>query len=123
MAETFWSLRALRSSVSCARSFAEGRRLAATLTVSAPRAVSGPETPPVGAAITRASPPWAGRSQSADPDSLVEPVDAPSGSGRAEVNRRSPDRVKTADDSPLAERVSRRAGASPAGSTSQRAVR
>ena len=93
------------------------------LTVSASVATSASKTPPGGVAMTRASPPWAGRSQRADVGSAPEPAGAPSGSGLAEVKRRSPERAKTADDSPFVERVSRRAGASPAGSSSHRAVR
>ena len=43
-------------------------------------------------------------------------------SGRAATNSRSPSAVKAGDDSPLAPRVSRRAGRWPAGSSSQRAL-
>src|SRR5207237_10637879 len=46
-----------------------------------------------------------------------------SGSGRAEVNTTEPSGRKAAPVSPLAERVSRRGGAAPAGSSCHRAER
>ncbi len=81
--------------------------------------VTTPCTPPGGEAITRASPPPAGSSHNAVVGSCAGSA---SGSGRAEVNSRSPSAVNPATDSPLSLRVSRRAGRAPAGSTSHRAL-
>src|SRR5688572_11787566 len=77
--------------------------------------------PAGGSASRRASPPPAGRSHSADRSSRSSLFFA-SGSGRAEVKRREPSGRKAPLLSPLAERVRRRGGASPAGSSCQRAV-
>lgn len=86
-------------------------------TVDASRAVSGLPTPPAREATTRASPPVAGSSQRA-----VVASSSDCGSGRPEVKSRSPEGVKIAPPSPFAERVRRRAGCCPLGSTSQSAV-
>ncbi|WP_223842905.1 hypothetical protein [Amycolatopsis methanolica] len=119
IADTPASLRALRSSASCSALVAEGIIGAPASTVPASAATATARTPPAGAAITRASPPEAGCSHSAllGPSSL-----SAAASGRAETNSRSPDGVKAAPDSPSVLRVSRRAGRSPAGSTSHSAV-
>ena len=82
-------------------------------TVPVVAAATAPCTPPARTATTRASPPPAGRSQRAAGGVLVRP--RPVGSGRAEVNSRPPSGRNAAGVSPLALRVSRRAGRSPAG--------
>src|SRR5687767_12181968 len=79
-----------------------------------------PSTPAGGSASRRASPPAAGRNHSAARSSRSSPFLA-WGSGRAEVKITDPSGRKAALDSPLAERVNRRGGASPAGSSCHRA--
>ncbi len=74
--------------------------------------------PPARDAITRASPPAAGSSQS----SVVSSSSSAVGSGRAEVNSSEPSGRKTGLPSPFALRVSRRAGSLPSGSTSHSEV-
>jgi hypothetical protein len=66
----------------------------------------------------RASPPCAGSTQSA---AFGSPFSVAPGSGRAEVNSSEPSGAQAGEDSPGALRVSRWAGRSPLGSTSQSA--
>src|SRR5215203_2660249 len=121
MAATLWSLRSLRRCASSSALSEEGSVLEASKTAPLPLATTTPSTPPGRVATTSASPPPAGRLQSAAGASSSSASSA-SGSGRADTNRRDPSGVKRAPDSPLALRVSRRAGRSPVGSTSHRAV-
>src|ERR687898_1082770 len=121
MAATLWSLRCLRRCSSSSALSEEGSVFEASTTAPLPLATTIRSTPPGRVATTSASPPPAGRLQSAAGASSSSGSSA-SGSGRADTNRRDPSGVKQAPDSPLALRVSRRAGRSPVGSTSHRAV-
>ncbi len=107
----------MRPDSSLASSVDEGSTDEPTSTVPAWRATTTPPSPPGRWATVRASPPAAGRSHSAAgaSSSLSSP-------GRTEENRRSPDGVNAAPDSPFAPRVRRRAGRRPVGSTSHNAV-
>ncbi|MFD0480039.1 hypothetical protein ACFQ0B_76810 [Nonomuraea thailandensis] len=107
------SLRALRFSSSADSSPSSTSE---TNTTTSP-AVRTPPMPPGRVATWRASPPARGSSHSAGTSS---PGSLAVGSGRAEVNSTSPASVKTAADSPLAERVSRYG--SPSSGTAQSAV-
>ena len=115
------SLRALRFSFSSSSVVEDGNVAEVTTTVPAPDATRTSLIPPGRVATTRASPPPDGSSQSWLLASSSSSTSS-SGSGRAEVNSSDPSGRKAAPPSPLALRVSRRAGASPAGSTSQSAV-
>ena len=88
-------------------------------TSSAPRAVRTALTPPGTLNTSTASPPPAG-SRHSEAGGFV-PSSAQSAVGRDETNSRSPSMVNAGDESPLALRVSRRAGRWPAGSISQTA--
>ncbi len=91
-----------------------------SVSVPASRATAKPLTPPGRSATGRASPPAAGSIHSAARSSPAAPFasSAAAGSARREVNSRSPAGVNDADDSPAADRVSRRAARSPLGSIS-----
>ncbi|WP_226353291.1 hypothetical protein [Pseudonocardia sp. ICBG601] len=118
---TLPSVRALRRCSSSSVVVAPGSVGEDTTTVPASAATATAEIPPGRAPAGSASPPAAGRRHS-EVGGSVSPV--ASGSGRADRNSRSPSGWgKTGPDSPAAPRVSRRAGASPAGSISHRAVR
>ena len=99
---------------------APGIVLESTATVSARAAVTTESIPPGREPTTRASPPPAGSSHRWRGVSSL-PSSA-SGSGRAETKSTSPPGVNAGAPSPFALRVSRRAGASPVGSTSHSAV-
>jgi hypothetical protein len=87
------------------------------MTVSAFFAAMTPSMPPGWSATTSASaPPRNAQRRLRLPSSS-------SASGREAVKYRSPLEEKAAEDSPVVPRVSRRAGAEPAGSTDHRAVR
>src|SRR3954447_8432216 len=90
---------------------------AATTTSPVSAATAKPAIPDERVTTGRASPP-AGRLQSAG---LGSPSSFAPGTGRVEVNSRAPSGRNAGEDSPGALRVSRRAGAVPAGSTSHRA--
>ncbi len=119
IAETFFSLRCLRFAASASALSDEGNVMELTTTVPDPAATSTWSTPPARVATTRASPPSAGSSQSRETSSSSS---SEAGSGRAEVNSSEPSGRNAAPPSPFALRVRRRAGRSPAGSTSHSAV-
>ena len=121
IAVTLASVRALRRSASDSGSWPEPGMVSLRSTTSPePRATTRPESPPGRVATTRASPPPGGRAHSA-PFGRSGPS-ATSGSGRADVNSSVPSGVKAPSFSPSTERVRRRAGRAPVGSTSHRAV-
>ncbi len=120
IAVTFLSLRSLRRFSSSSAVCDEGSVGDTTTTVGARLAVTTPETPPGRTATTRASPPPAGSSHSAGFASSSLSVAC--GFGRALTNSSDPSGRNAAPDSPLALRVSRRAGRRPSGSTSHSAV-
>src|SRR5215207_2846542 len=95
---------------------AERSNLAATTVTGAARAVRTVATPPGSATSSTASPPAAGNRHN-DAGGLSS-----SSVGRDATKRMSPSAVKAGDDSPLAPRVSLRAGRRPVGSTSQTAL-
>src|SRR5664280_1241967 len=92
-----------------------------TTTVGAQRAVARPSTPPGGSATGRASPPPAGSSHSRV-GSSTRSAFFPAGSERLEVNTSEPSGRKAGAASPAADRVSRRSGRTPLGSSSHSAV-
>ncbi len=117
IAETLRSLRALRRFSSSSPPAEPGSVLDASTTVPSSAATAAPSTPPGRTATTRASPPPAGSSHSAGGRSSS----FERSSGRAEVNSNPPSGRNATGVSPLALRVSRRAGRTPAGSTSHSA--
>jgi hypothetical protein len=119
IAATFASERTPISRSSSASSVARGSTSEVSTATGASAATAAPSIPALRRAITRASAPSAGSSHSAAGVSSSDPL--ASGSGRAETNSRSPAEVKRAPRSPFVERVRRRAGVAPVGSTSQSA--
>jgi hypothetical protein len=121
IAVTFAVRRAFRRAASSSAVTAPGSVAAVHATVPAVRATTGLPSPPGRVPWSVASPPPAGSRHSAAGGS--SPSFSPSGSGRAERKSRSPVGVKAGSLSPGSPRVSRRAGRTPAGSTSHSAPR
>ena len=108
------SLRAVRRSSSSSSVPPGSTEVAASI---APSPATASSSSPPGAAATSSGSPLAGRRQIPG----LFSNDAPSGSGREEVNSTVPSGPGRGPDSPFSDRVSRRAGSVPAGSSSHRA--
>ena len=117
MAVTLRSRRALRLAASASSSAAPMWAGVRTITVREPVAATTPLNPPERRATGWASPPSTGSNQTTPSSSSGFASSVP-GTARFEPNRKSPSAVKAPKLSPSSERVRRRAGRWPSGSSS-----